>query len=148
MEIELEINMALNPFNSNILANELNDYILDCCEFLPQKKDVLNIVVKGLAHKEQDKFANVLHIYYQNKLCEYKKIFDMEQSIRFVFFIIGVLAILISELFSSFLEELFLIAAWVIVWEIIYDLLFKQIKRIKKAKIYKYLANAKISFKD
>ena len=110
------------------------------------KNNLLVLNIKGLPKKNWKKLDDIIHSYYLNKLNRYNKIDDIESYIRIGFFIIGILAILISELFTSFLSELFLIAAWVIVWELVYDLLFKEIKRRRKAKIYKYLANAKIVF--
>ena len=70
----------------------------------------------------------------------------LDDYFKAVLSIIGIIAILISEKFESLLNELFLIAGWVIIWEIVYDLFFKEIERQKKNKIYKSLANCKINF--
>ena len=49
-----------------------------------------------------------------------------------------------SKQFTNIVSEIFLIAGWVIIWEIIYDILFSEIKRKRKAKIYKALATSNI----
>ena len=144
MEIDINLNNldeALGKYNKEELSDDFDSYLIAHCEFLSFKNNI-----KGLPKKDWKKLDDIIHSYYLNKLNRYNKIDDIENYIRIGFFIIGILAILISELFTSFLSELFLIAAWVIVWELVYDLLFKEIKRRRKAKIYKYLANAKIVF--
>ncbi len=142
------INEALSIYNKNELNESFDSYLIAHCELLSFKNTSLILNIKGLPKEDWKTLENVIHEYYLNKFKIFKKIDEVENYIRLGFFIIGTLAILISELFTSFLSELFLIAAWVIVWELVYDLLFKEIKRRKKAKIYKYLANAKIVIKE
>lgn len=60
--------------------------------------------------------------------------------------LLGIILIIISEQFTSFLSELFLIAGWVVVWEMVYDILFTGIKRKRDLKIVKKLATCEISF--
>ncbi len=149
MEIDINLNSldeALGKYNKEELSDDFDSYLIAHCAFLSFKNNLLVLNIKGLPKKNWKKLDDIIHSYYLNKLNRYNKIDDIESYIRIGFFIIGILAILISELFTSFLSELFLIAAWVIVWELVYDLLFKEIKRRRKAKIYKYLANAKIVF--
>ena len=150
MEIDISLNSindALSIYNSNELNESFDNYLITHTEVLNFKKNLLVLNIKGLLKKDAKVLEETIHNYYLIKLKRFQKIDDMENYIRLGFFIIGILAILISELFTSFLSELFLIAAWVIVWELVYDLLFNEIKRRKKAKIYKYLANAKIVFR-
>ena len=53
---------------------------------------------------------------------------------------------IISEIFSALLSELFLIAGWVVIWEVVYDILFTGIKRKQKLKIAQKLSTCEISF--
>ena len=150
MEIDISLNSindALSIYNKNELNESFDNYLITHTEVLNFKNNLLVLNIKGLLKKDSKVLEETIHNYYLIKLKRFQKIDDMENYIRLGFFIIGILAILISELFTSFLSELFLIAAWVIVWELVYDLLFNEIKRRKKAKIYKYLANAKIVFR-
>ncbi len=141
------INDAICKYNKNELNENFDNYLITHCEVLNFKNTELVLNIEGISKRNKGNLENIIHDYYLNKLNRFNKMDDIESYIRIGFFIIGILAILISELFTSFLSELFLIAAWVIVWELVYDLLFNEIKRRRKAKIYKYLANAKIIFR-
>lgn len=136
----------LNTYNSHEVSLEFNEYLMRHLEFFNFKKSELSLNIKCHNELDKEKIKNVIHDYYNKRLERFRKIDDLESVIKFAFFFIGILAILISELFTSFLSELFLIFAWVIVWEIAYDLLFNEIREKRKEKIYKYLSNVKIIF--
>ena len=136
----------LNTYNNNEISLEFNEYLMRHLEFFNFKKNELSLNIKCHNELDKEKIKNVIHDYYSKRLERFRKIDDLESVIKFAFFFIGILAILISELFTSFLSELFLIFAWVIVWEIAYDLLFNEIREKRKEKIYKYLSNVKIIF--
>ena len=91
---------------------------------------------------------NILHSHYKNKINFYKKIDKFDDYYRICLLILGIIAILLSENFVSFLSELFLIAGWVVIWEIVYDVIFNEIRRKRKENIYKKLANSDIIFVD
>ena len=91
---------------------------------------------------------NIIQNYYKDKYLYLKKFDNLDNYIRLTLFLIGILAIFISKQFSNILSEIFLIAGWVVIWELIYDILFNEIKRKRKAKIYKILANATIIFNN
>ena len=139
---------AFNPFNDAELSDSFNDFIMRHCDTLNFKNKNLVLNITGASNKIKKKLENTIHNYYSIKLTRYQKLDNIENYVRIGFFIIGILAILISEIFTSFLSELFLIAAWVIVWELVYDLLFNEIKRRRKAKIYKLLRDAEIVFRN
>lgn len=151
MDINIELKnleMALNPFNKDILSDELENYIFRACEQQLLKNKDLNINITGLNYLEdQKKLNNIIHTYYQNKTTIYKKIDSVDNYIRITLTCIGAIVILISHEFDFLLSELFLIAGWVIIWEIVYDLLFNEIKRKRKKKIYSRLSTVKINFK-
>lgn len=151
MDINIELKnleMALNPFNKDILSDELENYIFRACEQQLLKNKDLNINITGLnSLEDQKKLNNTIHTYYQNKTTIYKKIDSVDNYIRITLTCIGAIVILISHEFDFLLSELFLIAGWVIIWEIVYDLLFNEIKRKRKKKIYSRLSTVKINFK-
>lgn len=148
IKIELKnINQALNEFNSNMLSNALDEYIINSLSHANLYKKNLNLEVKGLSNKEeQEKLNKVIHEHYSKKF----KIFELHDNIddyfKIIFGCFGIVAVILSNKFSFLLSELFLIAGWVIIWEIIYDLLFNEIKRKRKNKIYRLLANCKIDY--
>ena len=72
--------------------------------------------------------------------------FKYDDIYRLILLIIGILLIIISENLISFISELFLIAGWVVIWEMVYDIIFNQLKRTKNKNHYQKLAQAQINF--
>ena len=132
IKIELNnINLATNIYNSEFLKEDLDKYILNNCyrKFINNK---ITLTIIGLKDsRNQEYIANLIHNHYKT-----------------ILFIIGVIAILLSKQFNYFFNELFLIAGWVTIWEIIYDLLFVEIRRKRNTKIYKALSLANIVFQN
>lgn len=148
INIELKnLESALNEFNKDILSDNLDNYLIYSLnnEKLINKNIQLNI--KGINNKEEQiHLTKVIYTHYQKKNNFFNKIDNVDNIVRFILGIIGAIIILISHEFDFLLSELFLIAGWVIIWEIVYDILFNEIKRKRKKKIYDLLANSKINF--
>lgn len=148
INIELKnLESALNEFNKDILSDNLDNYLIYSLnnEKLINKNIQLNI--KGINNKEEQiHLTKVIYNHYQKKNNFFNKIDNVDNIVRFILGIIGAIIILISHEFDFLLSELFLIAGWVIIWEIVYDILFNEIKRKRKKKIYDLLANSKINF--
>lgn len=147
MNIEINVNNErdiLNTYNKNIISESLDNYLLSSLEHKPLK-DKLTISIIGSTNAD---IKNIIKNFYQERYLYLKKIDNIDNYIRLILFIIGVVAILLSEQFSNVISEIFLISGWVVIWEIIYDVLFNEIKRKRKARIYKALANAIIVLKD
>lgn len=147
MKIEINItneNELLNIYNKNIISETLDNYLITSLEHRSLKE---NITINITGTKNEN-IKNIITNYYKEKYLYLKKIDTLDNYIRLVLFLIGVLSIFMSKQFTNIVSEIFLIAGWVIIWEIIYDVLFSEIKRKKKARIYKTLSNAKIILKD
>lgn len=147
INIELEnYNTALNQFNKEILSDDLNNYILTNC-YKPFLNKNITLNIKGLTKKEeQEKLTNLIHNHYEQLYQIHKKITNFDDYFRICLFLIGIIAILISEQFVSFLEDIFEIAGWVVIWEAIYDVIFKEIDRQKKKRIYTFLSSCNITY--
>ena len=146
MIIELNnFNDALNPYNKELLNDELNEYIKKEC--LNNKKKIEINIIGNLTHEEKNKLENIIHNFYYNSYTLSNKIDKLDNYIRIISLLFGSILILISEEFISFFSELFLIAGWILIWEMLYDILFNEIKRKKILKIYKTLATCNITFK-
>ena len=76
----------------------------------------------------------------------FNKIDKIDDYFHLILMIVGIVAIILSEKIVSLLSELFLIAGWVVIWEILYDIIFNDIKRRRTIRIYKELARCKINF--
>lgn len=81
-----------------------------------------------------------------HKVKSLNKIDKYDDYFRFLLLLLGIILIIISEIFSALLSELFLIAGWVVIWEVVYDILFTGIKRKQKLKIAQKLSTCEISF--
>lgn len=145
MNIEIalkEEHDALCEFNQNKISENLNHYLVESLEHQSLKE--LTITITGTNNSKLEK---IIHKYYQEKYYFLKKVDNIDNYIRLILFLIGIIFILISEQFSHVLSEIFLIAGWVVLWETVYDILFKAIERKRKANLYKILANSKIIIK-
>ena len=143
MNIEINIsneNELLNIYNKNIISETLDNYLIASLEHR-SLKDKITINITGT---KNENIKNIITNYYEKKYLYFKKIDTLDNYIRLVLFLIGVLSIFMSKQFTNIVSEVFLIAGWVIIWEIIYDVLFSEIKRKRKAKIYKSLATSNI----
>ena len=143
MNIEINItneNELLNIYNKNIISETLDNYLITSLEHRSLKEDI-TINITGT---KNEFIKSIITNYYKEKYLYLKKIDSLDNYIRLVLFLIGVLSIFISKQFTNIVSEIFLIAGWVIIWEIIYDILFSEIKRKRKAKIYKALATSNI----
>lgn len=140
------LDSATNEFNNEVLNNELDNYITtSSLHTLPKERITLNI--NGLTNpQEQEQLIKLIHIHYQNKVKQLNKIDKYDDYIRIILLLLGILLIIISEQFTVLLSELFLIAGWVVVWEIIYDILFTGIRRKRDLNLYKKLATCEIEF--
>lgn len=149
IKIELNnINDALNTFNKDIISQDLDEYIVSSCEHKFFRKKSISLEFIGIKDsKDKDLLENIIHSHYKNKYSFYTKVDKFDDYYRIVLLILGIVAILLSENFVSFLSELFLIAGWVVIWEIVYDVIFNEIKRRRKENIYKKLAKSQIIFK-
>lgn len=147
IKIKLEnLEEATNKFNHEVLNDELDNYITSASmHTLHKERIILNI--NGLSNNnEQKELITLIHTHYQNKVKQLNKIDKYDDYFRIILLLLGILLIIISEQFTSFLSELFLIAGWVVVWEIVYDTLFTGIKRKRDLKLYKKLATCEIEF--
>ncbi len=146
INIKLEtLEDATNKFNNNVLNEELDSYITNASLHTHKERIILN--VDGLLNnKDQEQLVKLIHTHYQNKVKQLNKIDKYDDYFRFILLLLGILLIIISEQFTSLLSELFLIAGWVVVWEIVYDILFTGARRKRDLKLYKKLATCETEF--
>ena len=138
--------LAFNEFNHTLLNNSLNEYLFNEAKKSIYKEDIL-LIISNINDLEKQKEIRALIInFYQNKVKEFKKIDKFDNYFHLILLLLGVLLIIISEQFTLFLSELFLIAGWVVIWEMTYDILFTSIRRKKHLNIYKKLAKCTINF--
>lgn len=139
-------NDIYNKFNDEFLNDELDNFLLDSSKSIrPKEKIAINIKGK-FTKEEEDKIKKVINNHYNHKYGHLKQIDKYDDIYRLILLIIGILLIIISENLISFISELFLIAGWVVIWEMVYDIIFNQLKRTKNKNHYQKLAQAQINF--
>ncbi len=141
-----DIEEAINVFNPKILSDELNDYILKRCMFIPIKNKI-DIIICGIEEKAQSNLKDSIHNHYKELVVKTKKIEQYNDIKRLILLILGVILIFISEMFEFVISELFLVAGWVVIWELVYDIIFERVRRNRDYFKYLQLSKANIKFK-
>ena len=137
-----------NKFNGKHINKDLDEYIMECAKLIPSKRKIILNINSKLNKNEKEMVSNLIHQYYEEKLKQYHIIDKYDDYLRIILLLLGIICILLSETFIDLLSELFLIAGWVVVWEVIYDLIFTGFKRKKIKGIYQKLSRCEISFSD
>lgn len=137
-----------NNYNKKYINKDLDEYIMECAKQFSRKEKIFININGNLNKSEKNSAINLIHEYYQEKFKEYHLIDKYDDYVRIFLLFLGIVFILISEQLINILSELFLIAGWVVVWEIIYDLLFTGFKRKKIKNTYLKLSTCEISFSD
>lgn len=145
MKIKININNnILNEFNNTKISDALDNYIINELKYKPIKNKV-TLVLVGESKKD---IENIIRNYYKEKYNYSKKFDNVDNYIHITLFIIGLIAILISEQFKNIFSEIFLIAGWVVIWEVLYDILFNELKRKRTSNIYKALASCEFEYQS
>lgn len=139
-------NDIYNKFNDEFLNDELDNFLFNNSKSI-KLKEKITINIKGkFTKEEEDTIKKTINNHYNHKYDHLKIIDKYDDIYRFILLIIGILLIIISENLISFISELFLIAGWVVIWEMVYDIIFNQLKRTKNKNHYHKLAQAQINF--
>ena len=133
-----------NKFNGKHINKDLDEYIMECAKLIPSKRKIILNINSKLNKNEKEMVSNLIHQYYEEKLKQYHIIDKYDDYLRIILLLLGIICILLSETFIDLLSELFLIAGWVVVWEVIYDLIFTGFKRKKIKGIYQKLSRVTI----
>lgn len=137
---------ATNEFNDKLLSSNLDTYILENSKHTRNKERISLTISNISSKKEQNDLINLIHSHYLKKVIQLKKIDHYDDYFRLLLLLLGIILIIISEQLTLFLSELFLIAGWVVIWEVVYDILFTGIKRKRELKIAKKLSTCEINF--
>ena len=134
---------ATNEFNDKLLSSNLDTYILENSKHT-RNKERISLTISNISSKKEQN--DLIHSHYLKKVIQLKKIDHYDDYFRLLLLLLGIILIIISEQLTLFLSELFLIAGWVVIWEVVYDILFTGIKRKRELKIAKKLSTCEINF--
>lgn len=139
-----------NKYNSEVLSKEVNNYIEEECLGVKVKENIsLNIYTpKDLPTEEKESITKLIHRNYKALYQESIEINNYQNKISIVLSLLGIIFIVISNFLSSekILSELFEIAGWVALWEVMYKELFEDIKDKMKRQKYKKLSQCKVEY--
>lgn len=136
-------------YNENVLSNEASNYIeSECLSSTKKDKIVIEVVTeKELTQDDRDEVERLIKNNYRELQIE--KIIIRNYQIKQSFFLslFGILFIVISNILKEdILSELFLIVGWVAFGEVIYKILFDNVKDKIKTERYKRLSRCEIEF--
>lgn len=137
-------------YNSSVLSNEINSYILSECLPVRKNEKIVIDILSSNELEEEDKLEieKLIKNNYKNLRDEKNIIKEYQYKQSIVITIIGIIFIVMSNILKneSILSELFLIAGWVSLWEVIYKVLFGRVKDKIEIERYKKLSKCKINF--
>lgn len=125
-----EFSSFFDPINKNRISNEIVEYIHREMKLIPMKsKIIIKICGKSsFSLEEKEQMIDVLRNHYGLLVQHELKLHRYRKIKKLILLLIGILFIAFSRwfsrLFSSVIEELFLIAGWVVIWELVYEVVF------------------------
>lgn len=143
-----------NKFNSNMLSEELSNYIYNECKGKPLKNKV-KININSLFELDDDQKEKIVDMIRSNFGIDIKENLLYLKYInipRIILFIIGIILVFIYTFFDSlnisWLAEIILIIGWLVIWEAAYNYLFLGTKKRMQVKRLKKLTCCEINFID
>ena len=151
--INLNKNDDVNSkFNDQILSPELGNYIYD--QYTGFKENgIINLVISS-DEKMDDEFKNKLTSmiidYFKSNINELNKIHNKLYIKSMIMSIIGIIFIIITNFLNLYndhiISEIFMIAGWVLLWEVVDNIVFKESKWHSRYNGYKKLLKCNIEF--
>ena len=103
-----------------------------------------------MTEEQENNLADMIHRHFGLETQKSILTFQYKTKYQILLFLIGIFLIALSNLpfisNLSTLHEILLIFGWVAVWELIYDIMFVDIKENIKRKRFKKLSKVKINY--
>lgn len=147
-----EFSSFFDPLNKNRISNEIVEYIHREMKLIPMKS---RIVIKicgraSFSSKEKEQMIDVLRNHYGLLVQHELRLHRYRKVKKFVLLLIGILFIAfssyLSDLVTDVIGELFLIAGWVVIWELVYEVVFTDNTQKFQVLQMKKLTNCQIIF--
>lgn len=153
--IEININEyedVIEKFDDNKLSRELANFIYNQYTALSVNKNV-EINVKStcnLTEEQENNIADMIHRHFGLETQKSILTFKYKTKYQILLFLFGIFLIALSNISFvsnlSTLHEILLIFGWVAVWELIYDIMFVDIKENIKKRRFRKLSKVKINY--
>lgn len=151
-KIEIYVNSKedfCDQFNPNHLSREIVSYLENELRLI-QIKEMFEIEIhskENLSTLEQEKVVELIREHYGLLVQKEMLLQNPRTMKKYLLLLIGVLLITFSSYFlKDVLKELVLIAGWVAVWEVVYDVLFTDNINRLKINRNKKISSCKIEF--
>lgn len=142
-----------NKFNENIISDELGTYIFTQSKKLPLNTEFSLLIDDkiGLNEEEKEILVDAIREYFGLRV-RGKLLYAKYNNKRKLFlFAIGMVLIFLSELFNGIftilIPEMFLIAGWVAISEVMYSVLFIEGKSMVETTKTRKLTECEVRFK-
>lgn len=141
-----------DKFNSLKLSEELGHYLYNqSLKYRP--KNNLTIKMKcsfSITSEEQQQVIKMIQTYFTHRISEVNNYYKFNSLKKVILFTLGLIFILISNLWkvkNDFLfSEIFLIIGWVAIWEVVENILLIETKKKYQYKYLQKLQKSKIVF--
>lgn len=147
-----KIEDAESKYNSESLNEELDKYILKESLGITKKEDlIIKIHTKNQLDKNQkEHILKMIRSNYGMDISDGIELVKHENVKRVSLLIIGLLAVVMSELFEyasmDIIADIFLIIGWGAIWEAVYSLMFVNVQRRRDITRLEKIVESKIEF--
>ncbi len=154
--LKIEVNLdnieeIYHPWNKNTLNPTLVTYLYDEC-LGKNKKSKIDIHIYTndlLTTLQKEEIRKIIHVHFKEEQKEIKLKKQVSHLFHFVMLGMGLFFLFLSFLFKiQLVEEVLLILGWILIWEVVENLLFEKSKENLRLKRYKELGSARIYFKE
>lgn len=134
---------AFNEYNDKYISDSLFNYITS--EYVKRRNVIIRIT--GVKEDKQDKLYEAIKYTFKEKYKQYGEVDKLDDIYRVLLLVLGIFFVTLSQMFDVyFVKEIMMVAAWVVIWETVYDFLFKGTERKVKSNMYKTLVNSIVEF--
>ncbi len=134
---------AFNEYNDKYISDSLFNYITS--EYVKRRNVIIRIT--GVKEDKQDKLYEAIKYTFKEKYKHYGEVDKLDDIYRVLLLVLGIFFVTLSQMFDVyFVKEIMMVAAWVVIWETVYDFLFKGTERKVKSNMYKTLVNSIVEF--
>lgn len=153
--IEININNyedIIEKFDNDKLSRELADFIYNQYTAFSINQNIeINIrTTFDLTENQEQEIVDMIHRHFGLETQKNILTFKYKTKYQVLLFLIGIFLIALSNITFisdlSTIHEILLIFGWVAVWELIYDIMFVDMKENIKRKRYKKLSKVKVNY--
>lgn len=144
------IDDIFNKFDSNDISDDLAIYIENRCSRVKKQEMQIDIITKEkLDSKDKEKVVIAIRSHFGLETKYNIEDIKMRKIINVILFLIGIFILIFKNLLPliNTITDIADILAWVIMWESVYNLMFRDTQSDIKIDRAKKISNCQIKFK-